>query len=343
MSKKVKMEDIAKELGVSKNTVSLTLRGMPGISEETKKLIYEKANELGYKYKKSNDINNFISNTCCICLLVAKNTIDSANFYSSIQIGIEDEARQNGINTILYYFDEEVDSSEPLCLANGIASAIITLGRFSLDAIKELKKYNLPIVMVDHYFENLKLDYIISDNHYGAYIAIEHLIKCGHREIGFVGDVNVSPCFLDRFLGYRSALNYYGVKFSKDLILEEQSLENLVKEDLAVASNVLAKNKANLPTSYFCCNDAEAIALIKVLSYLGKRVPEDVSIIGFDDIDLASLTTPGLTTIKVEKGLIGKKAVKRIVERLQSSNLAEEKLLISTTLIERGTVKNITI
>lgn len=337
MPKKVTMDTIAKKLGVSKNTVSLALRGMSGISETTRKTIEDTAVSMGYQYKSNAKSLNMRN----LCLVMDKSTRDSIGFFSYIQLGIEDEARKNNINTIIHYYDENEEIFEiPNCINDGMISGIITLGRNSLKTISSLISCKLPIVMVDNYFDNLPMDCILTDNQCGGFLETEYLINCGHRKIGFIGNISSSVSFYDRYQGYLKALQEYKIEIDKEYSIIDMDLDNLSIEEI---EKIIAKikSKENLPTAYVCCNDAHAIVIIKAMKNINISIPNEVSIIGFDDIETAKNVTPELTTMKVEKELMGKVAVRRLLEKIDGKNQTSQKILLSASLVKRQSVKQI--
>ncbi|HEY5560340.1 MAG TPA: LacI family DNA-binding transcriptional regulator [Clostridiaceae bacterium] len=334
MDKKVSMKLIADELGISKNTVSLALRGMPGISSETRQKIILTADQLGYQYKKANVV------TKNICLILSKSIRKSFGFFNYVQFGMEDEGKKEGVNLIIhYYMQNEKEVRIPLSIKEGMISGIITLGHISYDALKPLLDLHLPIVMVDHYLYNVGIDYILTDNYSGGYRATEYLIKKGHKKIGFLGDIYCSTSFKDRYLGFKKALEDYNMEINRDYLYTKISIEALaLEEDPSVFE--MFNEISKLPDALFCCNDAEAIAANRMFSSFGIKVPEDISIIGFDDIEFSMSMSPELTTMKVEKELMGRKAVEKLVSIMNNPTTIAEKLLLNTTLVERNSVKS---
>jgi LacI family transcriptional regulator len=335
MAEKVSMEVIAKKLGISKNTVSLALRGIPGISERTRSLVTDMANKLGYHYKSSDRKKELSRN---LCIVIPRSARDSIGFFSFIQLGIEDEARRNNINTILHYYDEsDAEFVTPLCIREGMISGIITLGRISERTVRAIRAFRLPVVMVDHYFDDIELDCVLTDNQCGCYIATEYLINKGHRDIGFFGDIKASISFYDRFSGYLKALDNHGIPYVPSFSVVDKNLEELAKTDIYEAANVL-KALGRLPTAFVCCNDAEAITLCKALKTMDVPIPERVSVVGFDDIEASRNVTPELTTMRVRKELMGRKAVSKLLSLFHEKDGIPEKLLLSADLIERSSV-----
>ncbi len=337
MPKKVTMDSIALKLGISKNTVSLALRGMPGISETTRKTIENTAENMGYKYK-SNARQQITRN---LCLVIAKSTRDSIGFFSFIQLGIEDEAKKNNVNTIIHYYDEKDEIFEmPNCVKDGMVSGIITLGRISRRTVNAIITCALPVVMVDNYFDDLVMDCVLTDNQCGGYLAAEYLINGGHKNIGFLGDIYASVSFYDRYQGYLKALREYGLDYNPGYSVIDRKLDNLDSEEIALIFEEM-KNGAGIPTAFFCCNDAEALVILKVLLNMGIAVPEEVSIMGFDDIETSRSVTPELSTMRVQKEMMGRRAVAKLLKKLDDPEEPIEKILLSANIINRNSVRNL--
>ncbi len=340
MSKKISMEDIADKLGITKNTVSLVFRNMPGISEKTRKSVFEAAKQLGYRYKKNAAKNGgkkpLLKN---ICLMQSKSTFDTTGFFSFIQLGVESEAQKNNLNVFLHIYDDSKESLElPLCIKEGIIDGIITLGRVSKKNARALLKTEMPIVMLDHYYDDIYIDSVLSDNQCGGFIATKYLINLGHKEIAFSGDINASVSFYDRFQGYLKALRTYSVPINKDYLWTDKCLGVIINNSL---ENVVSEiNKLpELPSAIFCCNDMEAMSVVRALKAIGRSVPEDISVIGFDNIEASQNFLPGLTTMNVSKELMGTMAVRRLIGQIDNPQTPKEKILLSASIVERQSVK----
>jgi DNA-binding LacI/PurR family transcriptional regulator len=337
MRNKVTMATIARKLGVSKNTVSLALRGAGGISEKTRKLVVETAARMGYNYKSSKKASESMN----LCIVIPRSTQAALDFFSRIQMGIEDEAKKNNMNTILHYYDEaEGEPLIPNCIREGMISGIIALGRVGQNMVLKLKSTGLPIVMVDNYFDDLETDCVLTDNHCGGYRATGHLIRNGHRNIAFFGCIQASVSFYDRYMGYRKALEESGLEMPfHNTVLTACSELIWVDELVEVLRRIRAEGE--FPSGFVCCNDAAAITLCKALKQLGIDIPGQVSVVGFDDISGASQIEPELTTMRVRKESMGRKAVNKLMSRLSGDAGIAEKLLLSASLIERSTVQKL--
>ncbi len=333
-SGKASMDMIAKKLGVSKNTVSLAFRGMPGISDQTRKLIMDTAAQYGYEYKKKDrQPSDSITPSGNICLVLSKSLLQISGFYSLIQFGIESEAKKYDQNIILHYYDDTSDEFEiPLCIKQGMISGIITLGSIRRHILKAISQLGLPFVVIDEYYDDYKLDHVLTDNVNGGFAATEYLIRCGHRKIGFCGDIHRASSYYDRYLGFLKAMEVYNLPVENSLLMNDCRPEMLAQK---------FKSLPQLPTAIFCCNDSEAFTLYKLLSANGLKVPEDISVIGFDDIDTSGDVTPQLTTIHVERELMGKRSVKRLLDKIKDPGSLAEKTLLPTYLVERQSVRKI--
>lgn len=341
MGRKASMEEIAKKLGVSKNTVSLAMRGMPGVSEQTRKLIIDTARQAGYEYKGKSDRAPVQEASRNICLVLSRELSTSAGFYSNIQFGIENEAKKNNLNTILYYYNDMAEEFEvPLCIKQGIISGVITLGHISRNTLDALTDLGLPFVVIDEYFDSHRLDYILTDNIGGGFAAVEYLIRRGHREIGFYGGIHRASSFYDRYLGCLKALETYRLPIESSYLLTGMSPYS-TDEDALQDETAFFRSMKQLPTAFFCCNDPAALALYRIFSAMGLKIPGDISIIGFDDVDSSTEVSPQLTTMRVEKEAMGRRSVIKLLEKFDNKISIPEKIILSTVLVERQSVRNL--
>jgi len=336
MAHKVSMDDIARKVGLSKNTVSLALRGMPGISTDTRGLIVRTAHEMGYRYKQSGADKRPASRN--LCIIVPTTAHDKQGFFAHIQLGIEQEAKKQHFNTIFHSYEENSGVFElPLCVRDGLASGIISVGRVSEGTVSVISRSGIPFVMADHYLERVPGDSILTDNTQGGDCATEYLIAKGHRDIGYIGDIHASMSFRDRYLGYLNAMARHGLPSNARHCITHAGLDELIREDQAIAVAEIEKLDG-LPTAFFCANDAVAISLCRALSQMGVQVPGTVSVMGFDDTDVSRLVTPELSTMRVHKELLGRKAFLRLMAKIHDRKSVPERLLITAELVDRKSV-----
>lgn len=336
MKNKVSMENIAQTLGLSKNTVSLAMRGMPGISEETRARILKTAEEMGYQYRQTKTETRSSPKNLCVVVPTIAN--DKEGFFAHIQIGIEQEARKHHFNTLFHsYVEDGVNFDLPLCVREGQAAGIISVGRVSESTARIINRSGIPYIMADTYLEQVDEDCVHTDNMLGGDRATEYLISMGHTDIGFIGDIVATISFRDRYRGFRNAMERNGLTVNHQHCIIHAGLDDLIREDQAIAVAEIDKLDG-LPTAFFCANDAGAISLYRTLRAMGVRIPEEVSVMGFDDTDVSALVSPELTTMRVHKELMGRRAFQRLLEKLHDRTGIRERTLLSAEIVERKSV-----
>jgi LacI family transcriptional regulator len=251
-------------------------------------------------------------------------------------VGIEDACRRNGID--LLFATLPVDENNcpvevPQLLYNDIVDGLLMVGTFVDETVTSVSgKRTPPIVLVDGYSNTESYDTVISDNFRAAYQAVEYLIEKGHRYIGLLGsDMSCYPSLKERRNGYLRAMK------ENDLTEIFISNFNINKSKGYQETISLLKEYPHI-TALFCVNDDVGSAAIRASQYLGKRVPEDISIIGYDDTYIAANTHPALTTMHVDTVAMGRAAVHLLSLRLENPESARMTLTIHPVLVERESV-----
>jgi LacI family transcriptional regulator len=335
------MEDIAQQSGVSLATVSLVLRDKPGVNEETRQRVMDTARTLGYRKRPPNTTPGVSS--LRLVGMVNKTRADDAPvtnpFYAPVVEGIEAACRRQQIN-LLYAIvpvDEDNHPQElPRMLLEDDLDGLLLVGAFVDSTITHLmERRTTPTVLVDAYAAGNAYDSILSDNFRGAYEAVSYLIERGHRHIGLVGSLpNAYPSMSERRRGYLQALQDHGLAqryFADSHLPPQQAVE--------AAADLLRRSPAI--TALFCCNDAMAIGVLQAAQTLGRRIPDDLSVIGFDDIDLAEHVTPALTTMHVDKISMGRLAVQLLINRAEFPTASVVTAVLRPTLIARQSVRSV--
>lgn len=341
MKNKVTMKQLADKLGISVNAVSLALNDREGVSESTRRQVLKLANETGY-LEQSNKYNKTFSSKN-ICVLVRKIYFQDMHFYSRVIYGIEWQADKLGYDIIIQFTDEKV--KVPTCVENQKVAGIIIVGPIEKDRIEALSAYEIPMVVVDSTTYGFTADNILSDNRGGTFLAANLLLKNGYRKIGFFGDLDYSLSIKERYLGYVEAMT--GVVEDKTMqtallaSMKYSLLKNI--EGHVLAKNVdaimeLIKSVEEMPEVFMCSNDRAAILLMNALRALGYRVPEDIGIIGFDDMEISTMVMPGLTTLHIAKKNMGMKAVQALSWRLGNRKAKPEKIVLPVDMVIRGSV-----
>lgn len=338
MASSVTLRDVAKLAGVSIGTASQALNNRPGVAPETRARVLDAARTLNYPLKESPP--RYSGSSVKVIGLITKHDlgfpVEINPFYSYIQAGAEGECRQQQIS--LMYATVEVDRSNhpvvwPTMIREQHVDGLILAGTF-IEETADLfqRRIDVPIVLVDSYASNLPFDGVVIDNFPAATKAVTFLIEQGHRHIGLVGWGDESPPSVHRRkLGYVQALQEHGI--------EERYIERsgLSREEGNDALKRLLKRSPQV-TAVFACNDASALGVLSGARELGIDVPKDLSVVGFDNIAMASEIIPALTTVHVHKTWMGILGVRQLLARAQEPAHPKVTVTLDTELVIRESV-----
>jgi LacI family transcriptional regulator len=334
--------DIAKAAEVSPSAVSLALNNRTGISGGLRRKIISIALEMGYKNISAGQY--YTDENITIRLLkIAKHghiVNDRHNaFITEYLEGIETGAKKRKYKLEVSFFNrvdiEEIIESQKETDVNGFIILGTELNDHELAFFAGLCK---PLVFIDTYFPISVYDCVDMDNVDGVFKAIEHLYKAGHRSIGLVKSSYETRNFRMREFGFREAMEYFSLPVQEKFIVSADSTFDGSARDMG---KYLDCGKT-LPTAFFCMNDIIAYGSMKALRSHNFTIPEDISIIGFDDLPSSGFSDPPLTTIRVSTQQIGRRAVEKLSERIVSPpDHATENILISGKLVIRSSVRPI--
>jgi len=327
------MRDVAREAGVSVNTVSRALAGKPDVSPKTRAKVLAVARRLGYRPNKL--ARGLRSNkTFTIGVIVT----DIANpFFAELVKGVEEAARQNGYSILLEDTSEDPEKEATaiqVMLAERVDGLLITPVQSARDTLEEVLESEFPTVLMGRYFPDLKIPYVVTDDVRGAILATKHLIDLGHRNIAHVGGPLHISSAQDRLSGYRQTLQAYGIPIREEYVLTGA----VTLEDGYEAGKELLKLKP-LPTAVFAYSDFVAIGLMQSLLDEGLCIPDDVSLIGYDNIIFSAYTRVPLTTVEISKRDLGREAVKLLLRLLKSGSTSKrQSKKLSVKLVLRQSV-----
>lgn len=340
--KRATMKDIATQLNLSINAVSLALNDRVGVSEDTRREVLRVAEEIGYLEHTSKYMSTYSSKN--ICVLLRSIYFRDMHFYSKILIGVEQEARKSGYDLLINFYEEEF--RVPNCVENKRVAGVVVVGKIEDTELMMLKKHHIPIILVDHTSLSESTDSILTDNKLGAFKVTRYLIDKGYKKIGFFGDLDYSISVKERFFGYQEAIKLLPNLSSQhevNLYTEKYSLLNDIEKHIIAhdTEQIIKRIKEidTLPEACVCSNDNAAIQLCNALRMLDYKVPVDISVVGFDDIELCSMITPKMTTVKVNKELMGKKAIQRLIWRINHLKEPVENIILNVEIVERESVK----
>ena len=327
------MRDVARQAGVSISTVSHVVNNSRAVSSEARSRVLAAMKELGYKPNALAQ-NLRRQQTFSIGMIVP----DSANpFFAEVARGIEDTSFEQNHSVILCNTDGDVHKQTThtdLLIKNQVAGILFVAAGISTELVDDLQARQVPLVVVDREVPNVAVDTVLTNHRQGGRQATRHLIELGHRRIACVsGGSDLSPS-AERLTGYQMELQDNGIPFDDTLVF---------KGDFQYASGYRAARELlslpEPPTAVFACNDLMAVGVISAATEMGLQVPEDFSVVGFDDVHLASFTNPPLTTIAQPKYEIGVIATEMLLARARDLDAPPRVERLETKLIVRGSTK----
>lgn len=331
MSKRTTLQDIADALEITKVTVSRALKEQSGVSETLRKRVIEKADELGY-HRSSLRLDQ---ETPTFAFVTPKRYfLKNEHFYTEIYYYLQKiyDYSHTPVSLIVVIPDQEEKGQLPNTLQSGSFSGVFLGGEMNRVFEEALIQLGCPIISIDYCNPEIPGDGLTVDNYDLGYRAARYLQDQGHQNIGFIGSRKISSNVYDRMMGVEKALMEKGLPLKKEWIISNYDIvTGHYETDIAIP--------APLPTAFICHCDMAAYYLIRSLNNLGLSVPEDISVMSFDDTELASRTTPGLTAIRIKRRYFAEKAAELMNERLHSPQLERRRIYLDAELIERESVR----
>lgn len=317
MKNGIRMSDIAKELGVSVVTVSNALNDRGGVSEEMRRKIRERASELGYRPSAPRMPRKAAAETTqqggSIGIITSERFADvRGTFYWFLTAGVSKELTQYNLYSVYESVSEEAERN---CILPQIAAerqvrGLIVVGQLATDYLEQLASQHIPMLFLDFYDKHSEIDAVISDNYYDSYLITERLVQLGHRKIGFIGTVTATSSIHDRFLGYIKCLMENGIEYRKEWTLDDRMANGLNLPEIAFPQE--------MPTAFVCNCDETAFRVIGALQRMGLRVPEDISVTGYDNYTVSDMCVPAITTVEVDLTEMAHTAVTQLIKRIEN-------------------------
>lgn len=331
----VTIKDIAEAANVSVTTVSRVLNDKPDVSPNTRNKVLEKINELGYKpnsiarglaLKKTNTLGLIIPDI-------------SNPFFPDIARGVEDMANKKGYSIIFCNTDNEQKKEKEaieLMKEKQVDGILLSLSTTNKDELKKLRNVKYPVVQIDRKIPDIDYPSITIDNYKSAYTATKHLINFGHQKIAHItGDLGTITGY-KRLEGFKDAMNEANLNIKDSYIKKgnyskKSGYENMLE---------LLKNN-NPPSAVFIANDLMAVGAYQAVFAFDLSIPEDISIIGHDNIDVTKLVNPTLSTMAQPKYKLGHKAVQLLIKEIESNNLSNEEIILTTDFKNRNSTRRL--
>ncbi len=326
MDREVTMKDVAEALGISTVSVSKALAGKKGVSEETRARIERKAEEMGYCRTGKRAFSGGTQGN--IGVLVADRFFNEYTFYASMYGFLLKKIAEQGYVGILEIVDDaaERECRVPYFIRGNKVSGIVVMGELAEDYVRMIEGLGIPHILLDFYYDS-QSDSVISDGLYGGYALTRYLIGLGHRRIGFIGNRLETSSIMDRFLGYYKALLQADIPLREDWVLEDRPFRGSLFSDFAFPED--------MPTAFVCNCDEVACRVVERLNERGYRVPEDLSVVGFDDFRFATLSRPQLTTFHVDIERMSEIVINRLVRKLRGKRCDQGRMTVSGSVVLR--------
>lgn len=314
MAKSVKMSDIAAKVGVSTVTVSKALSGQKGVSENMRGQIVKLAEEMGYVPPASRHTSD-PDHGYSIGVLINEMFLGKyASFYWQMYQEVTTRAAAKGCFVMLEVVkaEEEEEKIVPKLMTERKVDGMIVIGRMQHEYLLMLREQNIPTVYIDFY-DDTECDSVISNGYFGTYRLTQYLHKLGHNNIAFVGTVDATESIADRYWGYRKSMLQNKIDIPDEWLIPDR---NSITGDL---NRSMTWNLPDpMPTAFVCNCDLTASYLIKNLISRGYKVPEDISVVGFDNFLFPGLSDIGITTYEVDMREMARKSVKRLIQLIES-------------------------
>lgn len=331
---KYSVKKISELTGFSPATVSNALNNKKGVNKDTAEQILRVAKEVGYvSGAKVSSIKFVIYKRDGL-------VVSDTPFFAALMEGVERACCEAGYDTVIYTINQGEDGFEARLkeIINDSSSGVLLLAtELTKEDMSIFKHTYCPLVVLDAWFENMAFDTVLANNEDSAKDAVLFLVDKGHREIGYLSGTVRTRNFIDRGTGYRRALAERKIPLNGDYRVRLTPTMDGAYKDMCRYLGTGPK----LPTAFFADNDIVALGAMKALKQFGYKVPQDISIIGFDDLPFSEISSPALTTIRFFQQEMGRVAVQHLVEKIKTRDTINSKVQISTEFIERESVRDL--
>jgi DNA-binding LacI/PurR family transcriptional regulator len=330
MAAKLRIKDIADQLDISTATVSRALNDKPGVSDELRQRINDLAANLDFT---PNIVARNLAGgrTGAVAFILHRQAfpVSSDPFYFLIMRGVERELDRAGYHVVLSTVGNKSDSDNLRVVRERRVDGLILAGPdIDPSLVMSLTHLGLPAVLVDNAMEHIPMDCVLCDDREGARMAVEHLLSHGYKQIIFVGGPTSWLSTREREKGYADAMQAAGLPIH---VMHESA--TTLDAGLAASRKLFARK--DRPAAVYAVNDAMAMGVIRAAGEAGLKVPGDLAVAGFDDVSIAASTDPPLTTVRVDKEIMGELAARRLLELVENKQQPYCKVIVGTKLILR--------
>lgn len=333
MGKNVTMRDIAEKLGISIVSVSKAFSGQSGVSEELRQKIMKTAEIMGYKYGAEAKKKKILSSN--IGIIVAERYMSENSFYFKFMRGITTALQRRKHYAFFHTLTSENEEKAliPDIFFHQRVDGIIILGQISDRYINAVMNARIPVVFLDFYNQLTAESCIVGDNFYATYEMTNYLINNGHRNIAFVGNIHATSSIQDRYLGYAKSLIEHDIRLSDYFLISDRTAETgeFIPLELPIV----------MPSAFVCNCDETASRLMADLAEKGYKVPDDISVTGFDNSVYSSITVPNITTVEVNTEQMSAIAVDSLLEKIKTPSVSVGMVQVKGRIIYKDSVSSL--
>lgn len=338
MAKKVKMADIANVMGVSTVTVSKALSNQKGVSEELRAKIKKKADEMGYQTISALNQERAKRNASfTIGAVVSDRWLDKYEaFYWTLYQDVATAAVSRGCFTMLEILQSGDENAlvMPRLLQEKKIEGLMIIGRLREEYLAKLMScVQVPVFFLDFYDRDGELDSVVSNSYFGMYVMTNYLFDMGHRNIGFLGNMLCTDSITDRYFGYVKSLQEHGVEVNKEWVIDDRDPDT-GRSDRGFE----IKLPHHMPTAFACNSDVAAAMLVRTLEKHGYRVPEDISVVGYDNYQPPGLCDVRITTYEVDMKEMARRAVGNMIRKISGEHYKRGTNVINGSIIYKDSV-----
>lgn len=340
MAKAVKLADIAEKLNVSTVTVSKALSDQKGVSEEMRAKIKKLADELGYK-QPSASRREKVQKGYNIGILISQSYLDKYDtFYWQMYQMVVAKTASSGCFALLEVIsvEDEAQRSVPKLITEQKVDGIIIIGPLAKEYLAHLEKEaKIPFAYLDYCDEKQDCDAVISDSYYGAYALTNYLFEMGHEKIAYVGTILATGSITDRYLGYLKSMLEHRKDVPQEWVIPDRHMD----DGRIDRENLIKLPKDNMPTAFVCNCDLTASEVIKKLQANGYRVPEDISVVGYDNYLYPGLCDIEITTYEVDMWEMAAKTVEIILNKMEKKVIRHGITIVEGKLVYKDSVRKL--
>ena len=332
--KQVRLSDIAERLNISTVTVSKALSGKDGVGDDLREQIKKLATEMGYKFKSTAATG--AGSTGNIGIVIPSRFFSpDASFYWYLFNHLSKALLDKGWYSIMELISDEDEKAfiPPRLITDKKTDGIIFLGQLDHAYIQKIASSYSSFILMDYYTADPDIDCIVNDDYYNSYLITSYLISMGHKKIQFVGKFNATTSIQDRYMGYEKAMHENALPCSFDNIIDDRDNKGML-----IKMKLPAKDK--MPTAFVCNSDLTASKLIQQLNEDGYRVPQDISVTGYDNFLSEEEKTVPLTTVGVEPQTVCSMAAELIINKITGKPYIKGRHLATGKIIIRDSVKD---